>query len=70
MDRKIITIQTNTQKKGKLDQRTFPCQILEFENQRIYVLDDTKRDAESSMVRFVIPSRISSTQNDLLARSL
>ena len=44
MDRKIITIQTNTQKKGKLDQRSFPCQILEFKNQRIYVLDDTKRD--------------------------
>ena len=44
MNRKTITIQTNEKKKGKLDQRSFTCQILDYGDQRIYALDDTKRD--------------------------
>ena len=44
MDRKTITIQTNTRKKRKLDQRLFTCQVFEHGNQRFYSLDDTKRD--------------------------
>lgn len=44
MDRKTITIETNTLKKKKLDRRSFTCQILEFPGRRIYVLDDTKRE--------------------------
>ena len=43
MDRKTITIETNTLKKKKLDRRSFSCQILEFPDRRMYVLDDTKR---------------------------
>ena len=43
MDRKTITIETNTLKKKKLDRRSFSCQILEFSDRRMYVLDDTKR---------------------------
>ena len=42
MEMKTITIQTNETKKGKLDQRPFTCQMLEFEESIIYVLDDTK----------------------------
>ena len=42
MNRKTITIQTNTLKKGKLDQRSFTAQILELGKSRIYVLDDSK----------------------------
>ena len=46
MGSKVITVQTNTRKKGKLDQRTLTCQTLEFEEEktRIYVIDETKRD--------------------------
>lgn len=46
MGSKVITVQTNTKKKGKLDQRTLSCQTLDFENEktRIYVIDETKRD--------------------------
>ena len=46
MGSKVITVQTNTRKKGKLDQRTLTCQILEFEEEktRIDVIDETKRD--------------------------
>lgn len=44
MERKTITIQTNTQKKGKLDQRSFSCQVIEHLNQRVYVLDESKND--------------------------
>ena len=46
MGSKVITVQTNTRKKGKLDQRTLACQTLEFEKEktRIYVIDETKRD--------------------------
>ncbi len=42
MGNRTITIETNTLKKGKLDRRTFTCQLLEFENLLVYVLDDTK----------------------------
>ena len=46
MGSKVITVQTNTRKKGKLDQRTLTCQTLEFEGEktRIYVIEETKRD--------------------------
>ena len=44
MDHKTITIQTNTEKKDKLDQRSFSCQILELGKTRTYVLDETKND--------------------------
>lgn len=44
MEKKTITIQTNEVKKGKLDQRSFPCQLLEFEDSIVYVLDDTKNN--------------------------
>ena len=44
MDNKTIIIQTNTKKKGRLDQRSFTCQILQFENTKVYVLDKTKND--------------------------
>ncbi len=51
MGSKVITIQTNTPKKGKLDQRSFTCQVLDFDDhRRIYVLDDTRR--ELSLKRF------------------
>ena len=42
MNRKTITIQTNTIKKGKPDQRSFACQIIELPPRRIYVLEETK----------------------------
>lgn len=44
MESKIITIQTNTKKKGKLDQRSFSCQILELGKRKMYALENTKRD--------------------------
>ena len=44
METRTITIQTNTPKKGKLDQRSFSCQVLEHMNQKIYVLNETKND--------------------------
>ena len=34
MGSKVITIQTNTKKKGKLDQRTLTCQTLDFEKEK------------------------------------
>ena len=43
MEMKTIIIQTNTPKKGRLDQRSFTCQVYEDKDQRIYMLDDTKR---------------------------
>ena len=44
MEKKNVTIQTNTSKKRRLDQRSFPCQFYEEKGLMIYVLDDTKRD--------------------------
>ena len=44
MNRKTITIQTNTFKKGKPDQRSFACQTIELAPRRIYVLEETKND--------------------------
>ena len=44
MESKIVTIQTNTKKKGKLDQRSLSCQILELGKRRMYALENTKRD--------------------------
>ena len=44
MGNKTITVQTNTPKKGKLDQRSFSCQVLVFGKTRTYVLDETKND--------------------------
>ena len=44
MEKKTVTIQTNTQKKGKLDQRTFACQTITLGEKLIYVLDETKND--------------------------
>ena len=44
MEMKTITVQTNTQKKGKLDQRSFRCQAFELGERLIYVLDETKND--------------------------
>lgn len=44
MEKKTVTIQTNSPKKGRLDQRSFTCQVYEDKDQRVYILDDTKRD--------------------------
>lgn len=44
MENRIITIQTNTVKKGRLDQRSFSCLVHEYQGNRIYMLDDTKSD--------------------------
>ena len=44
MEKKTVTIQTNTPKKGRLDQRSFTCQVYEDKDQRVFILDDTKRD--------------------------
>ena len=44
MNRKTITVQTNVKKKGKLDQRSFTCQVIELGESRVYVLDNTKND--------------------------
>ena len=58
MDRKTITIQTNTQKKGKLDQRSFTCQVLEYENQKIYALNETRRDLGLKRFNLTVGCRI------------
>ena len=50
MGNKSITIQTNTKKKGKLDQRSFTCELAEHGNQKVYVLDNSCRDL--SLKRF------------------
>ena len=52
MEHKLITILTNTSKKGKLDTRSLPCQVLDFENKRCFVLDETKRTLQQK--RFYI----------------
>lgn len=44
MENRTIIIQTNTTKRGKLDQRSFACQVYEYQGNRIYMLDDTKSD--------------------------
>ena len=44
MNRKTITIESNTMKKGKLDRQSFTCQLFESGDKRVYVLDRTKRD--------------------------
>ena len=44
MNRKTITVQTNVKKKGKLDQRSFTCQVIELGESRVYILDKTKND--------------------------
>lgn len=44
MEKKTVIIQTNTTKKGKLDQRSFTCQLHVDGENRLYVLDDTKSD--------------------------
>ena len=52
MSSKVITVETNTLKKNKLDKRSFNCQILELGKERVYVLNETKR--ELKMNRFNI----------------
>ncbi len=44
MEKKTITIQTNTVKKGRLDQRSFSCCVYENEGTRAYQLDETGND--------------------------
>ena len=44
MEKKVITVQTNTVKKGKLDQRVLACQVYEDGAARLYILDETKND--------------------------
>ena len=44
MNYRDITIQTNTSKKGKLDQRSFKAQRIKVGDNDVYVLDETKRD--------------------------
>ena len=44
MEKKIITIQTNKTKKGKLDQRSFHCQVIKINGTRNYVLIATEKD--------------------------
>ena len=44
MEKKTITVQTNTVKKGRLDQRFFTCQYYEGDGVRMYMLDETKND--------------------------
>ena len=52
MEHKTIAIQTNTEKKGKIDQRSFSCQILELGKTRTYVLDETKNKERSDKEAF------------------
>ncbi len=44
MEKKTITVQTNTVKKGRLDQRSFSCLHYEGDGVRMYMLDDTRID--------------------------
>lgn len=44
MEKKTITIQSNTVKKGKLDQRSFTCQYYEGNSVKMYMLDETRND--------------------------
>lgn len=39
MEKKTITVQTNTVKKGRLDQRSFSCLYYEGDGVRMYMLD-------------------------------
>ena len=44
MEKKTITVQTNTVEKGRLDQRSFSCLYYEGDGVRMYMLDDTRID--------------------------
>lgn len=54
MSSKVITIETNTSKRGQLDIRSFSCHILDWEeaNKRFYILDETKRTLQQK--RFIV----------------
>ena len=44
MEWKTVTIQTNTKKKGKLDQRSFQCHVINYGEQIIYAMKESRRD--------------------------
>lgn len=44
MEEKFIIIKTNTPKKGKLDRRSFACQVHDYDKYRLYLLKNTRRD--------------------------
>ncbi len=44
MEKRAITVQTNTVKKGRFDQQSFTCQYYEVNGLKMYMLDKTKRD--------------------------
>ena len=58
MEKKTITIQSNTVKKGKLDQRSFTCQYFEGDSVKMYMLDETRNDLVHKHFNLAVGCRI------------